>query len=202
MKPSFLFAKQTIFFARCLLGLKQRLFKTLARDVSPRGTLARIARRVGATLHPSSEACGWRSEKEFRREARRIRRWYRGGRKTMRRSVGLPRTDGSPHYVRGLKTAWTKKVGLHYKRFFGRIRQEVSGPGGRCPGHCDWLTSANNPEPSQWRGSGATTKQRCQLAIESWPKTISIFCQAYCSRAIVSPTQKQTGCHHGWNATP
>ena len=34
LKPSFLFAKQTIFFARCLLGLKQRLFKTLARDVS------------------------------------------------------------------------------------------------------------------------------------------------------------------------
>ncbi|CAK9046735.1 unnamed protein product [Durusdinium trenchii] len=94
------------------------------RAYPPRGTLARIARRVGATLHPSSEACGWRSEKEFRREARRIRRWYRGGRKTMRRSVGLPRTDGSPHYVRGLKTAWTKKVGLHYKRFFGRIRQE------------------------------------------------------------------------------
>lgn len=90
----------------------------------PRGTVARIARRLDVRLHATAEPYGWRSQKAFRREARRIVRWYRKGRKNMRRNISLPRSDSTPEYVKGLKTAWTGKVNLHFKRFLGPIRQE------------------------------------------------------------------------------
>jgi hypothetical protein len=99
-------------------------WKDIMGSLPPRGTLVRVANRVEASLHATSQGFGWTSPQAFRREARRIIRWYRKGKKTMRYNRSLPRTQHAPEYVRGLKTCWTQKVALHYRRFFGKIRQE------------------------------------------------------------------------------
>eukprot|EP00435_Cladocopium_sp_Y103_P072670 s6_g41.t1 len=99
-------------------------WKEVMGSLPPRGTLVRVANRIEASLHATSQGFGWTSPQAFRREARRIIRWYKKGKKTMRYNRNLPRTQRAPEYVRGLKTCWTQKVALHYRRFFGKIRQE------------------------------------------------------------------------------
>ena len=88
----------------------------------PRRTLQRVAQRLRATLHPTSEAFTWPSRKSFIKEARRIKRWYKKGKKKSRRNFNMPRTSNAPVFVRGLRTAWTKKVNLHYKRLTKQLR--------------------------------------------------------------------------------
>ena len=90
----------------------------------PRGTLARAARRLDASLHPSSTAYRWKSKKAFKREVRRIRKWYKTGKKNWRYFVGIPRSPRAPQKttVRGLAKTWTSKVNLNYKRLLSKIR--------------------------------------------------------------------------------
>ena len=90
----------------------------------PRRTLGRIAKRFGADLHPTCQPFGFESEKEFRKEIRRIMRWYKHGKKSMRKNRNLPRKDNVPEYTKGLKTTFTKKVRTHFRRLLGPIRQE------------------------------------------------------------------------------
>lgn len=90
----------------------------------PRGTLARIANRLEVDLHATSQPFGWPTPHAFRQEIRRVRRWYRKGKKSWRKNHSLPRAEGAPEFVRGLQTCWTQKVNLHYRRLLGRIRQE------------------------------------------------------------------------------
>ena len=99
--------------------LESPSWKTISRATPPRATLARIARRVGAKLHPSNGQWNYSTMKDFRTEGRRIRKWYRKGRKTTRRRFGIRRTTKQSPRVRGLRSVWNSKVRKHYKILFG-----------------------------------------------------------------------------------
>ena len=99
--------------------LASSLWKRLFRAIPPRGTLARIARRVCAKLHPSNGLCNYAALKDFRTEGRRIRRWYRHGRKSTRRRYGIRRTTKPSPRIRGLRSVWNNKLRRHYKILFG-----------------------------------------------------------------------------------
>ena len=60
----------------------------------------------------------------FRKEVRRIRTWYRPGRKGTRRRRGIIRDRNAPLRVRGRRTVWNKKIAAHYKRLLHPLRQE------------------------------------------------------------------------------
>ena len=57
----------------------------------PRGTLARVARRLGVQLPQSCQAWAWKSRDDFVGEARLIMRWYETGRNRSRRRLGIIR---------------------------------------------------------------------------------------------------------------
>ena len=85
--------------------------------------IARLARRAEATL-PCS--CGWwnyKDKKDFVAEIRRMRLWYREGRRLTRRRRGLLRVRaGTNLQVRGRKTIWSAKLEKHYKLLKQKLR--------------------------------------------------------------------------------
>ena len=88
----------------------------------PRGTMARLARRVGVELHIQNRAYGWRSKHEFRQEVRLLRRWYRPGRKRTRRRLGMLRGENSGGSTRGRASVWTAKLAAHARRLTSKKR--------------------------------------------------------------------------------
>ena len=110
----------------------------------PRGTVARIARRSNVSLHVSMQKRDFISPQAFRNEARRIRKWYRPGRKTTRRRRGIVRQQGAPVRIRGLRSVWNKKVALHYRRLMQPVPQE---------GLWGWRTVALPSGAPAWRSS-------------------------------------------------
>ena len=81
--------------------------------IPPRGTLARLSRRLGATL-PSAN--GYRNIGEMRTEAYRVKNWYYQGRKKQVRRRGIKRRFGEEDHAPGIQTVWTRKVDNHFRR--------------------------------------------------------------------------------------
>ncbi|CAK0823800.1 unnamed protein product, partial [Prorocentrum cordatum] len=103
------------------------LWRRMFNARPPRGTLQRICRRLGTRLHPTLQRRNYVDQKEFRREARAIKRWHKPGRKLTRRRAGMLRSRRAVlrgGRARGLRTVWTQKVQLHYRRFLQPKRQE------------------------------------------------------------------------------
>ena len=100
-------------------------WKDLFTSEPPRGTLARLARRFSARLHETCGHVGWQSRKEFRMEMRRIKAWYKHGKKTSRARLRNAREDHADQRQPGLRSAWTQKVNTHYKRL--RSRRRLTG---------------------------------------------------------------------------
>ena len=90
----------------------------------PRGTLSRVARRCGVELHESSLKHNYGSQKDLKREIRRLRTWYRPGRKASRSHGGIRRSKVAPRRVKGLRSVWNKKVAQHYRRLLKPLRIE------------------------------------------------------------------------------
>ena len=79
---------------RALLSHSQALtapvWSELFGALPPRGTVARLARRLGARLHDQSKPWRWSNKAEVRKEVRKMARWYRPGRKKVRRRKLVP----------------------------------------------------------------------------------------------------------------
>ena len=99
-------------------------WKTAFGAHPPRGVCARMARRCGANLHDSMRFLGYRNQKAFRKEMRRVYRWYKEGKRRTRRRTGILRTRGASEQVAGRATVMTKKMRAHFKRLFKRLRLE------------------------------------------------------------------------------
>ena len=99
---------------RALFGVKR----------APRGVVARISRRINATLHATSQYHGYVSLKQFKAEIRCMKRWYRPGRKIDKRRVGPQRSRNQSERVSGIRSAWGAKVDAHYARLLKPLRLE------------------------------------------------------------------------------
>ena len=101
-----------------------RVWKKLFRAHPPRGTIARIARRAGAELHPSMRKRNFIHMREFIRETKRIKRWYKRGKRLTRFRRGIQRYRRAASQVRGVTSVWTQKVAMHYQRLLRPLRIE------------------------------------------------------------------------------
>ena len=91
----------------------------------PRGTLARLARRANAKLHESMQKHGWECMGEWLAEIKRMRRWYKPGRKLQRRrTLGIKRKCDAADHACGKASAWGDKVQKHYKKLVKRVRRK------------------------------------------------------------------------------
>ena len=90
----------------------------------PRGTLARLARRFEAELHPNNGRHGYSILQDFKDEALSIQEWYPPGRRKKRFRGMHTHPSGPKAYARGKGTAWTRKVSEHYRRLLKPIRLE------------------------------------------------------------------------------
>ena len=100
------------------------VWKECFRAKPPRAVVATVARRCKASLH---ESVGWRnydSQSEFKREAHRIKKWFKPGRKQTRWRRGIARGQQALDRVQGLKSAWTRKADAHYVRLVKRLSLE------------------------------------------------------------------------------
>ena len=111
------------FLQQPLLGCA-KTWKLVFGATPPRGVLARIARRVGVQLHESLRKHNYISLAAFKREIRRMRKWYMPGRKTSRYRRGILRSVRASSRVRGLRSVWSVKVASHYKRLLKPLRLE------------------------------------------------------------------------------
>lgn len=77
----------------------------------PRGVLARLARRFGAKLPDSCGFFNYRTQKGFEAAVKRLRRWYKVGRRISRSRTGLLRIRSTTSLdVRGTACVATAKV--------------------------------------------------------------------------------------------
>jgi hypothetical protein len=90
----------------------------------PRGVIARIARLADVQLHDTLKPAGYATKGALLKELRRMERWYRPGRRGVRRRSGIRRTRHQSMHVRGVKSCWNKKVAAHYGRLRKKLRLE------------------------------------------------------------------------------
>ena len=116
-------------FFQCPEVVKHRVWKQVFGATPPRGVVARLARRLGVQVPSNIGFFNYLRKADFRKEIRRIWKWYRVGRREVRsaaskrkrilRSVAArkkPRRPGRPRSV------MTVKVRLHYKRLMKKNR--------------------------------------------------------------------------------
>jgi len=97
----------------------------LFRASPPRGTIARIARRLGKVeLPPSCQARRWESRQQFIDEVGRIKSWYENCKRVSRRRMGIHRRRGLLPRVYGKNCALTPRVLAHYRRLLAPTRLE------------------------------------------------------------------------------
>ena len=90
----------------------------------PRGVVARLARRCDVTLHSSVGFQNYHSMREFKKEMRRVRKWYKKGKKESRRRTGILRNLEQSSRILGRRTVMTKKLSAHFKRLEKPLRLE------------------------------------------------------------------------------
>ena len=88
----------------------------------PRGTLARVARKLGARLDPACRAWAWETRDEFKGEVKRIQRWYATGRRTSRARLGILRTRHLGSRIECVNCVMTPTVKHHYKKLLDPVR--------------------------------------------------------------------------------
>ena len=101
------------------------VWKRTFGSIPPRGALARIAYRLNVQLHPANNAYGWSSKRAFRQEVKRLRKWYKPGRRQSRRRFGIMRVVGAVGtQVRGRQTVVTTKVQKHLRNLVSKLQLE------------------------------------------------------------------------------
>ena len=90
----------------------------------PRGTLARVARRLGVDLPPTCQAWGWETREELISEVGLIKRWYETGRKGWRQRLGIRRSRHEGPLVESENCVMTEAVRHHYKKLLDPVRLE------------------------------------------------------------------------------
>ena len=103
---------------------RSRTWRLLFRARPPRGTLAALAKKFGATLHETEQNHGFRTKKAFKKEVRVLISWFKPGRKTSRRKRGIIRDAKKPHRVKGKRTAYTRTVARHLRRLLRPLKLE------------------------------------------------------------------------------
>ena len=90
----------------------------------PRQTLARLCKRFRTNAHETEGKHNFRSEKEFKREARRITRWYRKQKRLthLRRRQVL--REGQRRETKRRGAVLTKKIRAHFRRLRKPLRIE------------------------------------------------------------------------------
>jgi hypothetical protein len=99
-------------------------WKQLFGSLPPRGTVARLARLTGATLHDSVGFYNHTSPHTFKQEVRRLVRWYAPGRRVHRVRTGILRNRTGGVTVSGRRSAITRKVRAHFRRLRKPLRVE------------------------------------------------------------------------------
>lgn len=82
----------------------------------PRRTVVRVSFLCGAILHPTMRFHNFADAADFKRELKRIRRWYGPGRRLTRRRRGIVRDRLAPEQVVGARSVMKKKVKAHFRR--------------------------------------------------------------------------------------
>lgn len=108
-------------FARVL---QAPVWKDEFKALPPRGTLERLARRLGARLHPEKGFHNFDTQSSFKTEVRRIKKWYTLGRKLTRARRGMIRSETAPARVQGVRSVMNAKVKAHYRRLLLDTRLE------------------------------------------------------------------------------
>ena len=82
----------------------------------PRGTMARIARRLDVKLHPRCGPHQWQTLRDFTTEVKRIKRfrWCKRGHKSSRPRRGIKRCRTAKERLCGINVVVTKKTLAHY----------------------------------------------------------------------------------------
>ena len=103
---------------------KSPTWKQMFKANPPRGTIARLGRHCRATLHETTAFRNFATVKQFRAEIRRMKAWYRRGKRLTRPQRGIKRSKKTGPHVRGLRTIWNGKVNKHYRIL---LRSRVRG---------------------------------------------------------------------------
>ena len=138
---------------------KSAVWKTLFESAPPRGTIARVARRLSVRLHSSAGKVNYRTLSEFRHEIHRMRQWYKPGSKSSRRCFEIRRRQRACQRLRGIKSVLNKKVALHYKRLLKKNASWASGGGASVRSAFTVLGSECNQGRSRWNGWGRPIKR-------------------------------------------
>ena len=101
----------------------------------PRGTLARIARRLQVELHANVKGHGWGSPKEFCLELTKLNKWYATGKKSMTRRRGIRRGHKAGPWRSGRPVVLTKKI---------RKQLKLIGSGTGLEGLWNWRSIASH----------------------------------------------------------
>ena len=113
---------------RQLLGsagaLRSPVWQEEFQAIPPRGALERLAKRLGGTLHPDNGFHNFLDQSGFKKEIRRLRKWYKAGRRLTRARRGMIRSDAAPAQVRGVRSVFNAKVRTHYRRLLQSARLE------------------------------------------------------------------------------
>ena len=89
-----------------------------------RGVVVRAAGLFHAVVHGTGGYFNYANEKAFRREAHRLLRWYKPGRRLGRWHRGIIRSQAAPAHAPGIRSAVTRKVRQHMKRLRKPLRVE------------------------------------------------------------------------------
>ncbi len=92
------------------------VWKRVFGNTPPRGTLARIARRLGCSLDERLGFVNYASVQDFKRECGRVMRWYSKCRKLVRRKCGLNRDPQKAKVLKTRRVAVTVEVKDHFRR--------------------------------------------------------------------------------------
>jgi hypothetical protein len=103
---------------------EHRVWKNVWGSQPPRGTVARIARRLQVELHVSCRQWAYDGKHRFVEEIGRMEAWYTPGKKKDRWHRGIVR-DGKPkRRATGQKSVFSPSVTLHYARLNKPLRLE------------------------------------------------------------------------------
>ena len=108
------------------------VWKQRFQALPPRGVVARLARRLQISLSPRAGFYNFRTLQDFKREIKRIRHWYRRGRREVkplrhkcRRIIRLrvqAQRAKAKRQRAPKRSIMTKKVELHYRRLLRPLR--------------------------------------------------------------------------------
>ena len=101
-----------------------RVWLTLFAARPPRGTIARLARRMGVQVHWTEWFYSYPSKEDLLAELDALQSWYKPGRKKRRLFNGIIRSENQKKHVRGLKTAWSASVQKHFDAFRREVHLE------------------------------------------------------------------------------